>query len=129
MPPSSNPIGEAIDAAYDLEQRIRRLNAKASLLRKKQMDMEAVILKRLEKMGAPSCAGKKALAGLRVTRHANVKDRRKLDLYVKKYKAYDLFTNHINSKAYFDRLEEGEKVPGIEVFERRSLSLTKRGSK
>jgi hypothetical protein len=38
--------------------------------------------------------------------------------------AFDLYYRRVNSKAYFDRLEQGDAVPGIDIFERHFIKLT-----
>ncbi len=121
------PIGEEIDELYALEQKIKRIILKRIVpLKERVAKKEEAILKRLQKEKAPSVKGQQAIASIKKTQHANVKNRRLLEKYVAKNKAYDLFTNALSSKAYFDRVAEGEEIPGIEVYTRTSLSLVKR---
>ena len=64
-----------------------------------------------------------------IARFPSIKDRSKFDKYVFKHRALDLFQNRISARAYQARLDEGEAVPGVSVYERTSISIRKRGAK
>lgn len=122
---TKKPIGVLVDKLYDLRQEIERINAKElKPLQEKRIKLEQRIMDRMFADGTSSVRSKNALVSIKKTRHLSVKDRRRLENYIKKTGAFDLFTNHINSKAFFDRLDEGIVIPGIEVYNRSSLSLT-----
>jgi hypothetical protein len=121
------PVGRLIDEAYAFEQKIKRHEAKVKRLKELLRKKEARILRRLEIMEVDTCKGKVGVAGAQKRRTASIKDRNKFLKYVQRKKAWDLLTNHVNQKAYFDRLEDKETVPGVGIFEFTKLSLTKRG--
>lgn len=105
-------IAKAEKVVKDLKTERRRLETKA--------------LKAFDKDDIDGAKGKSGIANIRETRHPQIKDRRKFMKYLLKNKAWDLLQNRIASRAYFDRLEEGESVPGVEVFNSVRVSVRAR---
>lgn len=60
-------------------------------------------------------------------RFPNIADKKAFDKYVLKHKAFDLYQRRVAAKAYFDRLESGESVPGVAIFERTRISIRGKG--
>jgi len=86
-------------------------------LKAERRKLESKALKAFDKDDIDGAKGKTGIAGIAKTSHPQIKDLRKFRKYLIKNKAWDLLQNRIASRAYFDRLEEGESVPGVEVFE------------
>lgn len=53
------------------------------------------------------------------------KDWAAIDAYILKHKALDLLQRRIGVNAWRERVEAGEKVPGIEAYEKIDLAWTK----
>jgi hypothetical protein len=119
-------LGAWIDEIYVADQKIDAAEGVVRGLKEKRRELEDTLLKMFKGQDIDGCKGKTAVARVSKARFPSIKDRRKFDIYVLKNKALDLFQNRISSKAYFARLEEGEKVPGISIFERISVSINKR---
>jgi len=64
---------------------------------------------------------------VKTSRFPTIKNRGAVNSYILKNRNPDILQNRIMSKMYFEMLEEGEKIPGIVIFERTSISITKRG--
>lgn len=120
-------IGELIDRMYSVRQEIETISTEQiKPLMERKDKLEDIIIRRMQKDGTSSVKARKALAAIKKSTHYNVKNRAALDKYAKKNKALDLFTNAINQAAVKARMEAGIKIPGVEAFNRTSLSLTKR---
>ena len=98
-------------------------------LKKSKGLIEGRLLKRFGKDDIDGCKGSRGVARISTTQHPSIKDRKKFLKYVRQNQAWDLFQNRVASKAYFDRVDEGEDVPGVGVFEKTSVRVTKRGVK
>lgn len=57
--------------------------------------------------------------------HGNVKDPKKLHNYIVKNDAWDLLGNNVKTLAYRQRLEDGERVPGVESFKKFTINVKK----
>jgi hypothetical protein len=110
------PIGDLIDKLYAHDKIISEINAELKAAKDVRMRVETRLLKRLSIGKLKGARGKHAIAFIKKTRHVSMKERPKLLKYILKHKAFDLFTNAIASKAYFDRLDDGENIPGVAVY-------------
>lgn len=95
-------------------------------LKEERRKLENKALKAFDKDDIDGAKGKTGIASIKKTSHPSIKDRKKFMKYLIQNKAYDLLQNRIASRAYFDRLEEGESVPGVEVFENIKVSVRAR---
>lgn len=79
-----------------------------------------------EKTDTQRCG--KLIAEKRFSAFPSIKDRPKFLKYVVANKAYELFQNRVSATALKERQENGDKVPGIEVFKKFYISVkVKRG--
>ena len=122
-------LGVMIDRMYDLQAQIKKAEKGVSELKKDKALIESRLLKRFGTDDIDGCKGKRGVARISTTQHPSIKERKKFLKYVVRNEAFDLFQNRIASKAYFDRIDEGEEIPGVGVFEKVSVRVTKRGSK
>lgn len=122
----SDKLGGLIDEIYALEAKIDQASAVVSTLKQKRDKLEDKLLRNFDKEELNGAQGKRAKARINKTRHPTLKDRKSFIKYVVAKRAWDLFQNRISSTAYFERLEAGENVPGVEVFTKIKVSVTKR---
>lgn len=122
---SKTPTGDIIDKLYLQDQEIDDLNAELKAARQVRAKIETRLLKRLRGGKLDGARGKRAIAYIKQTRHAKINNRPKLIMYIVKKKAFDLFTNAVSSKAYFDRLDDGETVPGVEIYTSTRVNVQK----
>jgi hypothetical protein len=121
-------LGEQIDRIYLVDAKIDEAEAVVRELKQRRAKLETRLLRAFDKEVIDGCKGRRGVARIRRARFPSIKDRTKFDKFVLKHRALDLFQNRISSTAYFARLEEGQKVPGITIFERIGVSITKRKS-
>jgi phage shock protein A len=118
-------VGELIDRVATVDMELDALKMKMKELGKKRSAIEVKLMSALEKQKVNKATGKLAHAKLDSRRHPSIKDMKKFNKYVKANDAFDLYQRRINSTAYFDRLKEGEEVPGVDVFERHFVKITR----
>ena len=118
-------LGELIDKMYEHDQRIDEAQAVVRKLNAVRAKIEERLLEAMRVAKVKSSKGELGLAMIRSTQHPKIKDSYALWRYITKKKAYDLMQNRVASKAYFDRVEDGEEVPGVEVYTSTKISLTK----
>jgi hypothetical protein len=119
-------LGSHIDRLYGMDQEIKAAGVVVSKLKSRRAKLEAKLLRLFKRQDIDGARGKVGVSGTQSARFPTVKNRAKLERYILKHRALDLLQNRINSRAYFDRLEEGEEVPGVSVFERVRVSVRKR---
>jgi len=119
-------VGALIDKVYDADQIVKELERQIGIHKRKRDALKEKLLAKLNQQVIESGAGKRARAHIVKRVHVNIKDRAKLEAYVKKNDALDLFQNRINMEAYKARIENGEKVPGTDTYEDISVTVTRR---
>ena len=119
-------LGQQIDELYAMDLRVKAAQAVVSKLNKLRDKLDARLQRSFKAEQLEGTKGRKAVASLRKSHYPTIKNRRKLDKWILKHKALDLYQSRLMQKAYFERLEEGQSVPGVEVFTKVSVSVVKR---
>jgi bifunctional DNA-binding transcriptional regulator/antitoxin component of YhaV-PrlF toxin-antitoxin module len=125
--PKAKGLGALIDKLYGFDQKITAQEAVLKKLKTKRALKERKLLNIMQDNKLEKAAGKRGAASVSRRDIPTIKNPHKFQQYVRKRNAYDLYQNRISSKAYFARLEEGEAVPGVEIFKKVSVSIRKRG--
>lgn len=128
MAKEKKTVGQLIDEVFDYDQQVDELEAQIRELKKLRTELEMKLLRKLTQAEIESARGKRAQGAIKVTSYPSIKDRLKFQKFVLKHKAFDLYQNRISSPAYFDRKKEGIIVPGVEVYDKTFVSITKRRS-
>lgn len=114
-----------IGKARTLDTQIAALKAKLATLTAQRDGIEDEILRTMTAQQIDAVKWRDVTAYVSRTKVGNVKDWAALEAYIARKKAYDLFQRRLHNRAYFDRLEAGEKVPGVEIFERVNVNFRK----
>ena len=69
--------------------------------------------------------GRLATAFVSEQKHPKIVSYQKFWGYVVKHQAYDLLQKRVASTAYYDRRENGERVPGVKTFRQTKISVRK----
>lgn len=120
------PIGQLIDRLYNQDKEIDGIEAELREAKKKRDLIQARLLKNLNADALDGAKGKLATAFVKTSSYPSIKNRPKFLKYVITHKAWDLFQNRIAAKAYTDRTEDGEDIPGVTVFDKIRISVRKR---
>jgi hypothetical protein len=120
-------LGACVDAAYTLRAKRLEIEKKAEEVKAEETALKDHIIATFSKADIDGAKGKVASASISRSVKANAKDWPSIWEYIVENEAFDLVERRINNKAYRDRLEAGESIPGTESFDVVTLSLTKIG--
>lgn len=122
-------LGACVDKAYTLRQQRLEIEKKAEKVKAEESALKDHIIATFSKADIEGAKGKVASASISRSTKGNVKEWAEVYAYIDANDAWDLLERRLNNKAYRDRMEAGEKIPGIEAFDVVALSLTKIGDK
>lgn len=122
----SSILGKRIEELWDLDKQIDDAEDVVKELKLTRKEIEDKLLKKFKRQEIDGLIAKRCKASIKHGRYPSIADRPKFFKYVRVNKAFDLFQSRVNSKAYFARLNEGEQVPGVKVFDKFSISLRAR---
>lgn len=118
-------LGTCADKLYELRQ--KRLDAQkvVDALAAEESALKTHIINTLPKSDASGVAGKLARVTVVSKDIPQVKDWKKFYAYVKRHSAFELMQRRLSNKAIEERLEDGKKIPGVEIFHATTVSLNK----
>jgi hypothetical protein len=119
-------LGSQIDRLRELDVEIQRLEAPIKKLKKLRNKLESKLLRSFDKEDIDGCKGKIGVASVRKLRLPQISHLRRFHKYIIKNRALDLLQNRVSVRAYLARLDEGEHVPGITIFNKIKVSVRKR---
>ena len=120
-------LGACVDKAYTLRAERLEIEKQAEAIKTQEEAIKQHIIATFSKADIDGAKGKVASASVTRSVKASVKDWPTVQKWIEAHDAWDLMTKSINNKAYRDRLEAGEEIPGVERFDTVTLSLTKIG--
>ena len=122
-------LGACVDKAYTLRAARLEIEKQAEEVKKQETALKDHIIATFSKADIDGAKGKVASASISRSVKANATDWAQIYAFIEKNDAWDLMERRINNKAYRDRMEAGETIPGTESFDVVTLSLTKIGEK
>ena len=87
--------------------------------------LSAYIMQELEDSSLTGASGKVGQVTIKDKDVATVKDWQKFYAYIKRNNAFELLNKAVNQKSVAERWEDKKKIPGVEAFNKKSLSITK----
>lgn len=118
-------VGEAADLLYAKKKERLAKQKEVEVLKDEQLALEDYIIRNLPKSKASGIAGRVARVSVVSEDIPQIEDWTRFYAYVHKHKAYELIQRRISEKAVEERLEAGEKVPGIKMFKVTKVSINK----
>lgn len=118
-------IGACADLLYKIRQERLKLQKEVEALEAQEHELREHIIATLPKSEASGVQGKVARVSVVTKDIPQVKDWNVFYEYVRKNKAFDLLQRRLADKAVKDRLEDGKKLPGVELFRATTVSLNK----
>ncbi len=122
-------IGDCIDLAYNARaERMafqKEMEARLEVLKAKEAEIEAYIIDNFDAQAINKAGGNVATASVNLMVLPSVKDWPKVWAFIKKNDAWDLLEKRMAKVAFRERLEAKQVIPGVEVFQKKTLSLTK----
>lgn len=119
-------LGKFIDQLFKLDQEIAKVEATKAAVVKKRTTLEEQLLKKFKQNDLQGGVGQLGMLTVKKSNFPSIEDPEKFYAYVLKKKALDLLQRRVNITAFRDRLESGVQVPGIKVFTKIALRVTKR---
>jgi hypothetical protein len=86
--------------------------------------LEEHIIEKLKMQKLDGAKGKRATAAIQKKTVAQVTDWEALFDYIMDKDAFELIQRRVNNKAYLERLDAKQRIPGVEPFHYEDLSLT-----
>lgn len=117
------PVGELIDAYYNLREQKRALNAEIKNINDDLERLKLVIIAKLDNQKLEGARGHLATGGIKETVVGTIKDYSEMENWIYRHKRLDLLEKRISSTAFRSILEERGQIPGVEPFTRRDLSV------
>lgn len=126
--PRKYSVGTLVDR-YDLaDLLVKKAEAALAAMKKKREICSDALVDGFKKEDLNGARGTKRGALLSLVKLTNptIKDRAKLDAYIKRKNANDLMQSRINKQSWLDRMEaDGKPIPGVESFDRVTLRITR----
>jgi hypothetical protein len=116
-------IGPTIDKMKDLQNAKAELNAQIKKLDVEYDELELQLFEKLDREGTTKGAGKHASASITSSVVGNVTNWDLVFPYIKKTGYFHLFIKQLNAAALRELFDKGVKVPGVEPFTKRRLSI------
>lgn len=118
-------LGQAADLLYQVKNERLAAQREMEPLSKFEKELKEHLINTLPKSEANGVAGSVARATIKTKEIPRVADEKKFLAYAKKPGNEDLIKMVPNIEAIEARLEDGKKVPGIEIFKAVTVSLNK----
>lgn len=119
------PLGGCADELYKIRERRLAAQKVVDEIQEQETALENHIIEVLPKSEASGVAGKVAQANIEMKHIPTVDDWDKFRTYIVKHKAWDMITKRVGSRAILDRMDAGETVPGIKMFNKVTVKLRK----
>lgn len=124
-------IGDCIDLAYAARaERLalqKEMEEKLEKLKAREAEIEKHIIDTFDVNAINGAKGNLASASVSLSAYPTVPEGNWPGVWkwIAKHDAWDLARRQLNEKAFRERLEAGQKIPGVETFQKKKLSLTK----
>jgi len=119
-------IGACVDLYYNLRAKRLELQSAVEDIKKDEAVLRDHIIDNLSAQDAESVGGKIAKATIKKSVHASAKDWTKIWAYLRRTKNYQIIGKRLNDKACRELWEDKKVIPGVERFDKKSVSLTKK---
>lgn len=119
-------LEELIAKSCQLKNRHEEIKAEATEVYKEREQINAIILEKLDEQGTTTCATSDGRATITSSIKPRYSDRRAAFDFIKEADAIELLPNTISAPAYKEYVDAGIDIPGIEVYEKRDIRVTRK---
>lgn len=116
-------LDEQLKALIKIDDQMAALAAKTKVLQAEYDLVERALLENMQAQSLESIKGQNGTAFIATREVAGIEDYDAFMAYVIKNKATDLVQRRVALRAYQDRVEAGERVPGIKLTKLINLNL------
>lgn len=125
MPKVPANIGAAIDMLDMLRDKRKAIEAQAAEVKRQEAAFEDAIFHKFKKGDLEGARGRSAQASISRSDVPTMEDPRKLYAYIRKTGDFDLLQQRLATNAVRERWAAKKTVPGVGVFQKISLHLSK----
>lgn len=118
-------VGACVDLLYQRRAERLAVQARVEELKADEADLERHIFNTFGKQELRGAKGTVASASIKEENVPTMEDWEAFRAWVVKTKSWDLLQKRLSSTAVRERWNAGKEVPGVGVFHKMSLSLTK----
>ena len=118
-------LGSCVDRIYRLREQRRLLEAQIDDLKREERAIELHLVDTLPKSDATGIQGKVAKGKLASKAIPTPRDWDAIYGYVHSHHAFHLLQRRLATAAVSELLQDGQAVPGVEIFHHISMSITK----
>ena len=118
-------LGTKIDMVSKIRDERLKLEASAKDFKKQEAALSGLIVGMLQKAGVTKSTATLATFSFKSVRIGKVTDWAKLYGYIKKSNNFDLLERRVAQGSYREHLENGDKMPGLEMDSVIKTSLTR----
>lgn len=122
-------IGGAIDLLYKVRDGRKAFTAKAEAEKQQEGLIEGKILEMFKKSELEGAQGKVAQSSIKLSEVPTIEDWEKFEKHLKKSGELDLMQRRLSVEACRERWKDKKTIPGVTVFTKVGLTLTKRKAK
>lgn len=124
--PLPKTLGACADALKAVKDAMSELNRELAELQARKTQLEEKLINDLPASDAEGVVGKTVRATVVTRRIPVLEDWSALTKYVKKTGDFDLLRRQVSTEAVEERWEAKKQVPGVGVFNKKKVSLTKK---
>lgn len=119
-------IGQLIDAEFRVREKRLALEKQAKELKKKQDQIELMLMDALDDQKTRKGEGSLASASISTSIEPVAQDWEKIDKFILRHKEIQLLQRRIKVERFRELLEERPRgIPGLDTFEKRKINLRK----
>ena len=122
-------LGTCVDKLFILQTKMDALDEQKKKLEDEYNFLETHLINQLPRNKLDGAVGRTAQCRLSKIDVGNAKDWDKLRKYIVKEDAWDLLQKRLSNTACRERWEAKKVIPGVEIFTRISLKLSKRADR
>ena len=123
--PLPKSLGHCADAYKEVKGLRLEMAEDVKLIKGRETEINEHIINNLEKGDLTGASGLKYKAQIKPGIAGSVTDWELLYDFIVEYDRFDLLNKSLNAKAVKEMLEAGEKIPGVEKINTKTLSVTK----
>lgn len=119
-------VGAAIDALHVTRERRKKLDAESKTIKQRERELEEAIFSKFKKSDLEGARGRLAQASVEAADVPNLDDDGKFFAHLKKHpEDLDLLQRRLSVEACRARWAEKRAIPGVSIFTRVTLHLSK----
>lgn len=123
---SNETLDDLLDTLYDAKERARDIGRQHESAKKVAKELEAEVMGKLDDIGIKSAGSNRTAVSISEDTHPQIDDFDAFWAYVRDNDAPYLIQRRVHSASYKELAMQGEEIPGLAAFTKRTLSVRKK---